>query len=209
MGKYDKWYLAIGLLAYGAFYFFLDHSVHQRFAIDWLLGINFPHQFHQLFGSVLLITGGVFALKALNIKDFTRNPYFQIYLVAVIGALVFDLFVSHLIVYDNLPAAFEYFVQIKIIPLFLGMAGGYFIYSKKGGDERAWKLGVPLGILAGVAFVQFWYGQYPIPLADGGFQNLGGITASFRDGFIHHVADFFVAYLAVSLLFKKKTFFSR
>jgi len=201
-------YLMIGLLFYGAFYFFIDHSVHIRFAPDWLFGINFPHEFHLTFGAVLLIIGSVFALRQFNVTNQVRNPYFQIFLVAAIGTFIFDLFVSHLIIWENLPAAFEYFARIKLIPLFLAMSGGYFFYARRS-IEKAWKLGVPLGILAGVAFVQWWYGVYPIPLADGGVQNLGGIVASFRGGYLYHASNFFAAYFIVSFLFKKKTLLNR
>jgi len=201
-------YLTLGLIFYGAFYFFLEHSVHQRFAPDWFFGINFPHEFHLTFGAVLLFTGTVFALRQFNITNQVRNPYFTIFLVASIGTLVFDLFVSHLVVYENLPAAFEYFVRIKLIPLFLAMAGGYFFYARRS-VEKAWRIGVPLGILVGVAFVQWWYGVYPIPLADGGFQDLGGIAASFKGGYLHHATDFFAAYFIVSFLFKRKTLLNR
>lgn len=49
------------LTYYGLFYVALPHSVHQKISIDWLLGINLPHEVHVVIGGIMLFAA--FKLK--------------------------------------------------------------------------------------------------------------------------------------------------
>jgi hypothetical protein len=36
----------------GAFYTLAPHSVHMKYSPDWIIGFNFPHSYHVLYGIV-------------------------------------------------------------------------------------------------------------------------------------------------------------
>ncbi len=59
IGKLIVEYIPFALVAYGLFYAILPHTVHQVYAPDWLLGINFPHEVHVTLGVILILVGGV------------------------------------------------------------------------------------------------------------------------------------------------------
>lgn len=61
-----KFKVELILLIVGLFYLGVPHSVHQMFSPDWLLGINFPHIFHQGYGAVLLF---ILAMKLFMDRD--------------------------------------------------------------------------------------------------------------------------------------------
>ena len=50
------------IIGYGAFYVFLEHSIHRSIALDWLLGNalgfnGFPHVVHVALGALLIFYG--------------------------------------------------------------------------------------------------------------------------------------------------------
>ena len=46
--------LLYGLGIFGFFYVAMPHSVHQKYALDWLLGFNLSHPVHFLIGVVII-----------------------------------------------------------------------------------------------------------------------------------------------------------
>lgn len=132
------------------------------------------------------------------------NPFLLIFVISFIGVFIFDLLVSHLLIYQNLPDIMTYFIGVKLIPSFLIMSGMYLLILKITGSKgKAWSIGVPLGILIFVAFVQLYYGIYPIPLLNGG-EVINTIAGSFKGGYVVHAFDFLISFAIINAFFKRK-----
>ena len=56
-GSLGKLIVSWIIILLGAFYALLPHSVHVRYGIDWLAGLNFSHSIHIVSGIVLLVIG--------------------------------------------------------------------------------------------------------------------------------------------------------
>lgn len=138
---------------------------------------------------------------------FTKETFIDIGLIGIIsilGTFLFDLVVSHLIVYGNLPDILTYFIAVKLIPSFLIMTVFYLLILKVSNKMRrlAWFVGVPIGILIFVAFVQLYYGIFPIPLLNGG-EVVNTIANSFKGGYVVHAFDYLISFIIVSAIFRK------
>ena len=60
-------------LYFGAIYLFLPHDIHiQGYAVDWLIGIDFPHETHIIIGIGLLLIG----LFLINKKGGFKKTYY-------------------------------------------------------------------------------------------------------------------------------------
>ncbi len=127
---------------------------------------------------------------------------FQIFLISLIGTFVFDLILTHTIQFQNMPDFLAYFIAIKFIPSFIIMLVVYNIFEKRYDKKIAWLAGIPIALLIFVAFVQTYYGIYPIPMSNGVAVKLT-LEQSFVGGYIPHLIDFLLAFGIVSLIFRK------
>lgn len=137
---------------------------------------------------------------------FTKKAFIDLGLIAlisIIGTFLFDLVLSHLIIYQNLPDILTYFIAVKLIPSFLIMSAFYLLILKVSDMRRlAWFVGVPIGILIFVAFVQLYYGIFPIPLLNGG-EVVNTIAGSFKGGYVVHAFDYLISFVIISAIFRK------
>ena len=63
--KIMKYVIAYVLLVYGSFYAFFKHSIHQKYAPDWLIAgqfnnMGFPHTVHVIGGAIFVIAGIIY-----------------------------------------------------------------------------------------------------------------------------------------------------
>lgn len=125
------------------------------------------------------------------------SHFLGILIIAALGTFLFDMFITHDVVYHNHPDLWSYFFKIKFFPSILFMMTFYLFFSAIFNPCVGWFIGIPLGLAADIAFVQSYYAVFPVP----GVTRVGlGWEASFKQGYPVHYFDFIAGYVATTLI---------
>lgn len=131
-------------------------------------------------------------------RDLYTN-LFHIALIALIGTFVFDLLYTHFFVFENYPTILGYFLAVKAIPAFVILSIAFILFQKD--YFFAWFVGLPIAITVHATLVQIYYGIFCVPLRGGSAACLS-MTESLR-GIPQHFFDFMLAWIIVTLVFRK------